>query len=385
MRKKSKSDIADILLVYAAFIPNVFLILQQILLGLNVMPHEQLRVVNISLSALFMAVAMVIVVRRNLIFAFASFTLVVLLIAITLLAFPKNTLFLKDGMFYLLLINVPTMLSIASVNKYDNIINSLMTISYVIFVLGVFYFLMVIGGTILFSTYNMSFTYYLLVPALMFLYKKRLVHTLMFVLILIMMVILGSRGALFIALAYLFVSNKFFIKSNVFVKISFVIALILLLSLNYSEVLLFLENRLNFTPRTLDLLTQGKIAVDSGRGEAFEMVWNNILNKPIFGYGLFGDRLLLEGLQDNMHAHNFFLELFHAFGLIVGGIIVLILFFFGIIQYRTTNRENKKLIIFFIFLGFIPLLFSGSVLTDTWFAWVLGSLFFVYKNNRILN
>lgn len=364
----------DYILSLAAFSPIPILMLQVIILTLHILPHEKSRVIAIFISALLMVPSMFIVLRRRKwLFIFACLT-IILLILYTLIFFPVNTQCIKSGSFYILLVNLPTFLCIASIKNIAYLNQIILIISRLVFFGGLIVVSLILLGLIQFSTYNMPFSYYLLMPALIFLNQKKTIYYVGFVIICIIMLFFGSRGPLFASIVYLFISNKFFITSKLYIKLLiFLIAIILLLA-NFNSILFYLEDSFNISSRTLSLLLSGHLTSDSGRMTIYSKVWESIIDKPFWGYGLFSDRVLLGNINTEVYAHNLFLEVFHNFGILAGGLIIVIITMLSIKIYFNLTKTHKTFFITVAIYSLLPLMFSGSYLTSNLFALYLGMI-----------
>jgi hypothetical protein len=368
----------DIILSIAAFFPVVLLMLQNIIVDLNFLPYEQTRVINITLSGVVMLFALYPIVKRNLVLFFVSYTIVTLLLLLTLIFYPENYEYLTSGSFYLLLINIPSFLCIASIRDFSILKNVLLKVSYLIFSLGFLYTLLVLIGKIPYSNYNMSFSYHLLLPALIFSSRQKIIYDFLYFLTLSFMLIFGSRGAFIIAFTYFIIINIFYLnKKKYFYLILLYIALTLVL-LYFNKISAIIENIFGFAPRTLNFLLENQIFDDTGRYELYRKTWNSILSGSFFGHGLFGDRVLL----GDKYTHNIALEILYNFGFLIGGSIVIIMIALIIHLLIKVSQKEKIMLLLFVFYGFIPLFISGSYLIDSKFGIFLGLLY--YLNNTKL-
>ncbi len=365
----------DTILTYAAFITYIVLIFQEIIISLNVMRHEDARVVSIIISAVFMAAAILVISSRSLMKLIISYFLVLLVVFSTFLLHPTNTPYVLDGLFYVLLMNVPTFLCLASIRSLDKLNSTLLTISHIVAVLAVFYFLFVIFGVGEFSLYNMSLSYYVQLPAMVFLKQRKLSYNIMALALAFIMLFMGSRGALVITIGYWLVLNRFFLKREYTKRLIVVVLIFIVIAVNFQTIFLYVENQFGITSRTMNMLLQKGISDSTGRDQLFQTTWENILRKPLFGHGIFADRYVLDGLLGGVYVHNVVLEILHSFGFIFGGGMILVIFFAFIRKYRNSSNQGRDMMMFLFFLGLVPLLVSGSFLTNAWFALFLGSLF----------
>jgi len=121
----------------------------------------------------------------------------------------------------------------------------------------------------------------------------------------------------------------------------------------------------------------------SGRDLLYENVIKEIIENPIMGIGLAGDRGILGG----RYVHNFFIEVIANFGFIMGGILLIAFLLLVLKSLIQNNRVKYNMIIIWLCIGFIPLMVSGSYLTSMNFwiflALILNGLFIRNKSNMI--
>ena len=372
----SKTDNGDIILSLAAFFQIAVLMLQEILVSSNIVTHESFRNASIMLSALPMIPAAYIFIKRRLSLFLITYSFILYLILLTLIFYPENEKYLLPGTFYILCINVPGFLCLASIVDIKILKKILFFISYLIFVLGLIYLFLLWIGKIAFLSYSITFSYYLLLPALVFVGQQKKRFTFIFIIICIMMLLVGSRGALVAAIIYasmlLFIDRKN--RKNILLITS--VLVVVIVSGSFLSLFLKLSDNMAVTSRTMDLFLKGDIIQGSSRSDLYSTVWESILNNPFWGYGIFGDRIILDGTW----SHNFFLEIFHNFGLFFGTALILVLSYMSILVLVNSDIEGKKFLLMFFCFGFFPLMVSGSYLIQTGFGLFIGSLFLTRKN-----
>lgn len=105
-----------------------------------------------------------------------------------------------------------------------------------------------------------------------------------------------------------------------------------------------------------------------------------IEQKPLTGYGIFGDRPLI-----GTYTHQFFVEVFFDFGIILGFILLWVLFFK---IYKTLTKVKNEIfrycfIWMVIFLSLVKLLMSNSYLEEPFFFLLLGLISSKYIDKDI--
>jgi hypothetical protein len=365
----NQTDKGDIVLSFAPFFQIAVLMLQQILVDSNMVVHESFRKVSIILSAIPMVISMVYIVKRKLLLFLITYLFVFLLILTTAIFYYSNKQYLNSELFYLLCIIIPCFLCISSIKDIEILKKTILVLSYVIFFLGIIYFTLVWSKRIRFSEYSMSYSYYLLLPSLVFVSQRRIIFDIAFIMICLMMLLLGSRGALLAAMIY--VISLWIIDSK---KKSFIYIIILgfvMFSNNAINLFQGIADNIGISSRTLIMLREGNIAESSSRLEIYSNAWHSLINGPVFGHGLYGDRVILNGA----YCHNIFLEILIDFGFIIGGGLLLILFYIMLRVLQKSEVESKKLILMFICFGFLQFLVSGSYLKSPEFGIFLGLLY----------
>lgn len=221
--------------------------------------------------------------------------------------------------------------------------------------------------------YSMSFSYFSLIPALLHLswylnYKKRIV-LLIALFEILMILIIGSRGAILCLLS--FIIFKFLVSNMSFTfKVSrfvFFTLIILLLYSNLNNLNEYLINNHNVRSRTLSYLTDSDKDMFSNRNPVWISAIQLIKKNPIIGYGLGGDyypMVRMSELIDNSYtsssAHNGFLQLMMQFGIPIGLFIGLWLFF-SIFKIRNNfSFQHRELLIITYSIFVIPSMTVGD-------------------------
>lgn len=291
--------------------------------------------------------------------------------------FKNNRPFMIENIFNYFFMIVPIFLYSLSIKDYSILKNKLKTGSYAIFIFGLLSALIIVFNEQITITYSMSLSYYMLLPALFFLEdsirKFKLISVLLFILSLLIIVSLGARGplipiVLFGVIRFIKPQVNWSYKRVVMSLVSFFS--IFLLVVYFENILVFMINildKIGWSSRTLTLLLSDNIQ-SSGRDYLFTKSWELIKENPIFGYGIFGDRVYLNGF----YSHNIFLELSINFGLLIGSAISIILVGFSVYTW-VIDRDDVAILLFSV--GFIPLLISGSYLTSLTFWLYMGFVF----------
>ena len=130
--------------------------------------------------------------------------------------------------------------------------------------------------------------------------------------------------------------------------------------------------------RIFDYFIEGDIADDNGRDPLYESVITAIKNN-LFGYGLMGDRYILDG----SYVHNIFLEIWCQFGVILGSGILISLFVVLLKPlFLRIDVENKLFIFMFISMVIPKLMLTGSYLHESNLFFLLGMCVSLIRQKR---
>lgn len=358
----------DIILSFAAFFHIAVLIFQELLDKLNIISHEESRLICIFIASIPMLAASFYIVKRNLILLIVIYSSITILALLNLILFPENKVYLNQGLFNILFVNIPCLLCLASVKDIKILSKVLVGVSFCIFAIGLAYIILLWAGKMEFSGYSLTFSYYLLLPSLVFVSQRNIIYTFLFLIVCFFMFLVGSRGALFAAILYYFILILFDKNSRMRLIFAASILLIFILTQQLYKFLSIIIETTDISSRTLELLLSGNIGQDTGRFSDYKIVWEAVLQNPFWGHGLFGDRVLLNGI----YSHNLFLEIFLNFGFFWGSIMIIIVLMAAIMSFNSSTFEYKRLLLMFFCYCIVPLMFSLSYLSFPHFYIFLG-------------
>ena len=136
-----------------------------------------------------------------------------------------------------------------------------------------------------------------------------------------------------------------------------------------------LFSSIGISGRIVTLLSNGEIGQSLGRRYLYDMIRNSWSNMPSLGYGLFGDRMFLDGY----YAHSLYYEIITDFGKVFGSILLVLLICLLIISIK--NIQKRSITIIVSSYSISRLLFSSSYLVDPCFWIMLG----VFLNRKMSN
>lgn len=368
-----KESNKDIILALAAFFQFVVLMLQQLLLGLELVSYESFRYISISLSAIPMIPAFIVIIQRRMVFLLLTYLLALFIIIITLAFSPSNEQYISSEVFYLLTINIPAFLCLASIKDLSVITIVIHYLSLIIVLIGVIYFVFMWSGEIHYDHYNMPFGYYLLLPALFFLLKRNTISNILFAITVSMMMIIGSRGPLLTVIVFSIL--LFVLELKKWNGLIWSFGIIIILFVVFWPSILELTYDLGINSRSIGLLQEGGFLQSGDRIKLYTEVWQNILDHPWLGLGIYGDRTILDGL----YSHNLILEMLNNFGILLGTCFILLMAVKFVKFITLTESPDRQLILMLFCFGIVPLMFSRSYLNDPGFGIFIGSLFSISK------
>ena len=272
-------------------------------------------------------------------------------------------------------------------------LKNLTYISYVAIILNILYMFLYVGLASEEGEYYMGQAYMLL-PHVMFainsifdrtIIRKRIVPILFSLLGLFFLVAMGTRGPLLIAIVYLTV--KIFLAidkrkpKTIFMFTAFAIVLIWGIASGYYLVLLEkLSNTLSrygMSTRVIDKLLENEyLSNTSGRDKIYELLLQKISEKPLFGYGVFGEE------QFGVLAHNIALEIIVYYGIPIGATIIIAYIVTALRAYfKSSNKYAKDLILLFFVMTVARAPFGGSHLSY-YFFFLIGLSLLVLRQTR---
>lgn len=183
----------------------------------------------------------------------------------------------------------------------------------------------------------------------------------------------GTRGPL-VCLVFCFAFGVFFSnKSNkmrlllLVMGASFVIYLFSPLFVSSIEALNGVFMNFGIRNRILMKIIREDFFGGSGRENVQAVVLQAISEKPILGYGFLGDR----SFQNGGYPHNFVLEIWCHFGVLLGSIIILLLIHNYIKMFKN-RKENRILYIMLFSVSYVKLMLSGTYPIEGMLFFLLG-------------
>lgn len=306
---------------------------------------------NIVLAVIMMILiipTIKIIYNRSGRIAIASLLLLSIFILLNIILFPENIDNIKNQVFDIYSISYICFVLSISLKDYDVFLKYLYKISPAVIIAGlfnVFAMSLVEGNVASYEQYDMSLSYYMLVPTItmlsMFYNKKNIKGIIFFLIGTSIIIARGSRGVLIGIGSFIIIYKLKNIKitKNSIYKGSIFGSICLFILLNFKKIILSIITLLakfDIQSRTLEYLLIGDITNSSNRDIIAMEILKKISEKPIFGIGLLGD----------LRSHNIILETILFYGIIIGSLLLLLLLI--IIIKSLLYKENKILSILII-------------------------------------
>lgn len=384
VNKKSGLDMFDILVLIAFSYNSVMVYFSAVFARLPI-----INVIGYEILPLFVSFfAIICFVARYFRGVKISDFLFILLLLLTILFsyvfHPEtNDYFTQSNLRPIYVETIPFFLLAVCFRCNQSTLKNLTYISFVAIILNILYMFLFVGLTSEEGEYYMGQAYILL-PHVMFainsifdrtIIHKRIVPIVFSLLGVFFLVAMGTRGPLLIAIIYLTIKSFLAIDKRkpktIVMFTAFAIVLYGIIASGYYLVLF--ENlsntlsRYGMSTRIIDMLLENEyLSHTSGRDRIYELLLQKISEKPICGYGIFGDE------QFGVLAHSIALEIIMYYGIPIGATIIIAYIVTALRAYfKSNNKYAKDLILLFFVMTVVRAPFGGSHLSY-YFFFLLG-------------
>ncbi len=328
-----------------------------------------------------------IALRRSSIMILLVYSFSIIVFLGNYLYFIQNRMLLNDILLPYFFICLPCFVYSYSVIDYKIFNNIARKSSNIIFTISIITGLLIYSNNISIGTYSMSLGYLILLPTIIylknFLDNFSVKDLILFVISILLILSIGSRGPIICVGAYIllyFIINIRKITRKKFLFYMLTSIFVVLGAFYIEPILLFWSNMLEIHgmhSRSIRLFMQEGVYL-SGRANIYREILNQISSHPVIGIGIAGDRL-----YTGTYSHNIILEIISGFGIIFGSFILIILFIVTIKSLFSKDIEGVNLILIWFVVGFIPMFISGSYLTYFQFWIFLGLTTRFLKKQKI--
>ncbi len=291
--------------------------------------------------------------------------------------FPENHVYQQQLVFPLFFMCLPAFIYSSTIYDWKVLKGVMKRASYVVFCIGVLLGVMLFSGRVSVGAYSMPLSYYLLLPALMFidqfLDRPSLKDVVFALLLMLLILAVGARGPIMCIFAFVILKligpHKRLGHTNVFAYL-ILLCLVMVTALSLDQLLAYLYQilgRFGITSRNISLFLQPQLYL-SDRDILFSRVIDEIIDSPFIGIGIGGDRRVLDG----DYVHNLLIELIADYGIPLGSIFVFMLVLLMSRFFLSRNKDQYDMFAVWLTIGMVPKLVSGSYLESMNFWIVLG-------------
>lgn len=355
-------------------IQSLLVVLQMVMIGYFHMDAEATTIYRVVLTAIPLVAAMVITLARKPIRFILGYVIVIILLLFTMAVFPDNTPFVtSQGLRFLLPVVVPSFLCLTAVCDFSIVEKTLYVVSWLTFALVLLYIIGFFSGVVSITSYNMTFSFACVLPFVAFYSHRKAYDRIVCLILFVLVLAVGARGSALCMASYVVLDLFQHKRKGRFLVL--ILVFVFVVSLPFLDKWLI---SIGIKSRSLDMLLYGDITSDSGRSQIRTYFINELLEHPVFGIGLFGDRLL----EDVAYCHNLILEVILDFGIPLGGLLLIIGFIKMISIYIRTDTDNRNRIIRYFCALVLPFMTSGSYLISSEFAIFLGLCYLINRKER---
>ena len=211
--------------------------------------------------------------------------------------------------------------------------------------------------------------------------KPRVLNIALSLIGLVMLISYGNRGTVLLAALFIVACLFFFrsYKHKVIIRVLLIIAMAMLVFFS-DHILLWLAkivDNIGMSTRAIDLCVEGDFFLSESRNHLKDIMWVGILERPIFGYGIAGDRCLVP-----LYAHDILYEMWASYGLLFGTIFIIGIVVLLCRAIKKSNDEKSKVFIWLLACcAFIKLFISSTYLNEPLFFLMLGMCLSVIRQN----
>lgn len=372
MNKNKLATWGDYFICVAVFSQPALILMQYFMSSVGGIDIEDTTIYRVALTAGLMVLAMLICLKRVPTSFFITYAIVIGIVSLSYVVYPQNDEILTEkGLRFLLPVVVPSFICMLAVKNVGIVKESMVLVGWIAAVEALAFLAFFILGRFWVDKYSLSFSYACLFPMLVLYSQKNPISLIGSFLIFFEVLAFGSRGAAlffggYMALDLLRQKGK----------------MRLLVILGGAAIIFLMPYFMNYLDdigvysRTLAMATEGNVTESDGRMWIYSRAIQALLDNPIIGVGIFGDRVILGG-----YCHNIILELFLDFGFIIGLLLLFVVYRIGKQAFYITNGDTREIALILLFSGVLPLFLSGSYLQEPNFAIFLGYCLWV-KDNR---
>ena len=299
----------------------------------------------------------------------------------TIAFYEKNSFYVKEQAIRILLSSVP-LYFIGLSFSYESSKKDLLVAS-ILGVLAMFayqFYRLLLGRELLADSMGSS---YAVLPSTLYLIyyafdQKKFIYWLLAVPGIILAFVLGTRGPILCIAVYILA--EFIIRSlrKGIMRVAILTLILIiggaLLLIAGDSLISFIRwvgelfESIGFSTRIFDMFLEGDIAHSNGRDVISENIINAIWERPFWGYGFMGDRVITD-----TYAHNIALELWCSYGIIAGTALLVTIIAIPLKALIVSKDQPIfHMILIFTCMMLVKLMLSGSYPVEPYFFMMLG-------------
>lgn len=366
---KSRAYKEDLYLSFVVIFQILASTLQLILpfLGFS---EEKSSYIRIVITLITFIPAFIVLYKRGMGSTIASLFVYFFILVFNKFFFPYSEAFISSSQAYTVTpLLILTAVFITKIYRFDNFELMLLWLSRLSPIIAIVYVYLFVVNPPDGLSYNMSFGYSFLLPALYLFCQKSYIDKFLSVLLLVLILVEGSRTPVLLLLAFYFYCLLKNWRRLSIVKLFLFAIILYIIGLNLIR-LVDIESY-----RTVAMILSGDVfSGGDSRDYIYNIIENRIHDNWLVGAGIGSDRYFLWGA----YAHNIVLELSLHYGVIIMTLlgIAFLLYNLQIIKSKRFQNNNGGVTMYVIMLlyGFVPMLVSGSYLISYNFAILMGYL-----------
>ena len=264
----AKQNYQDNFIIFAVLIQAVLVVFQKIQIDVFLIAEDTTTTYRVLLTAISMAVAITISVRRRPVLWLVTYFITLVVLSLQYIFFSTNNQYIiTEGSRFLLPVVIPSALCIITVNNLDVVERIIYVISWIVFILALVYVIQFFRGQIIWTRYDMAFSYALLLPMVTFFSKYKTFDIIISLILFLFSLALGSRGASVTFVIFVII-DLIRHKKNGIIWITVIgIALI-----SFIPIMISILENIGIQPRTLYFFQNGHLlSYDSGRSQITEI------------------------------------------------------------------------------------------------------------------
>ncbi len=375
----TKNKTGDVCLSISIVIQQLLSVVQLFLGDVMIVSIEGAAFFRVVGTAFFVVLSFLWIVKRRILSLLSSYLIIALLFLWTLYISPNSIKYIQDeGVKFTCLTCIPVFLAMLSVKDMKIFHRMFYFICVLTALVGVLYGLLMFIGVILQEHYSMAFGYSLMLPIMYLVFQKSIFSISLAIVTSFSLIINGSRGPFIIIVAFLtWLFIHYITKKKIVILVTLSSFVILMYS--YLDVIISVLSDFSIKSRVLKKLVEGGMSDPAGRESYYESGINKIIQSPIYGYGLYGDRMFYES-----YVHNIFLEFLIDFGIPVGCFTLFLLSIISLSRFCRLKGKDKDFFVLVAMGSIFPLFASGSYLISFSFFFFLGVLMRGYYDAKSL-